>query len=140
MLSEKSYNYFYVEGSYKYTYNNGHLATNPELAVASFTKALNAIPALISSSESKKKEADQEIVLLQRIISETWTKEDQLAQLKKAHDELERKINQELKLQSQSDIKSVPEEKDNKATIQNNINNVLKNSDVKEIQKVKIKI
>lgn len=125
-VSEKTYNFFYVEGAYKYSYNNGHLASNPELAVSSFTKAMNAIPGLITSNQKEKEEVEKNLLIIHKIQGETWSKEDELKQLKKTHDDLERKINIELQQQVRGEI-PVSDTEIQTNTIQANINEAIKN-------------
>ena len=49
-------NRFVIEGHYKYTFNNGHLAkTDPKAAATNFLNALEKIPGIISQRKEKKR-------------------------------------------------------------------------------------
>ena len=90
-------NRFVVEGNYKYTYNNGHLAmADPIAAARNFLNALERIPSIIDQYKSKNEVLEKEIPQLQEIAGKVWKKEDELKQLKSELAALDRKIQLEL--------------------------------------------
>ena len=90
-------NRFFVEGNYKYSYNNGHLAmADTHAAAVNFLNALERIPAIIKQYEEKNEVLDREIPQLREIAGKTWKKEDELKQLKSELAALDRKIQLEL--------------------------------------------
>ena len=90
-------NRFVVEGNYKYTYNNGHLAMADSIAAArNFLNALERIPSIIDQYKSKNEVLEKEIPQLQEIAGKVWKKEDELKQLKSELAALDRKIQLEL--------------------------------------------
>ena len=90
-------NRFVVEGNYKYTYNNGHLAmADPIAAARNFLNALERIPSMVEQYEEKNKALERDIPLLQEIVGKVWKKEDELKQLKSELVALDRKIQLEL--------------------------------------------
>ena len=90
-------NRFVVEGNYKYTYNNGHLAmADPVAAARNFLNALEKIPSTIDQYKAKNEGLEKEIPQLQEIASKVWKKEDELKQLKSELAALDRKIQLEL--------------------------------------------
>ena len=90
-------NRFVVEGNYKYTYNNGHLAmADPIAAARNFLNALERIPTIIDQYKSKNEVLEKEIPQLQEIAGKVWKKEDELKQLKSELATLDRKIQLEL--------------------------------------------
>jgi hypothetical protein len=90
-------NRFVVEGNYKYTYNNGHLAMSDPIAAArNFLNALERIPSIIDQYKAKNEVLEKEIPQLQEIAGKVWKKEDELKQLKSELAALDRKIQLEL--------------------------------------------
>ena len=90
-------NRFFVEGNYKYTYNNGHLAmADTHAAAVNFLNALEKIPFVIEQYKAKNETLEREIPQLQEIAGKTWRKEDELKQLKSELAALDRKIQLEL--------------------------------------------
>ena len=90
-------NRFFVEGNYKYTYNNGHLAmADTHAAAVNFLNALEKIPSVIEQYKAKNEALEQEIPQLREIAGKTWKKEDELKQLKSELAALDRKIQLEL--------------------------------------------
>ena len=90
-------NRFVVEGNYKYTYNNGHLAmADPIAAARNFLNALERIPSIIDQYKAKNEVLEKEIPQLQEIAGKVWKKEDELKQLKSEFAALDRKIQLEL--------------------------------------------
>lgn len=90
-------NRFVVEGNYKYTYNNGHLAmADPVAAARNFLNAMEKIPSTIDQYKAKNEVLEKEVPQLQEIASKVWEKEDELKQLKSELAALDRKIQLEL--------------------------------------------
>ena len=90
-------NRFVVEGTYKYTYNNGHLAmADPVAAARNFLNALERIPSIIDQYKAKNEVLEKEVPQLQEIAGKVWKKEDELKQLKSELAALDRKIQLEL--------------------------------------------
>ena len=90
-------NRFVVEGNYKYTYNNGHLAmADPVAAARNFLNALERIPSIIDQYKSKNEVLEKEIPQLQEIAGKVWKKENEQKQLKSELAALDRKIQLEL--------------------------------------------
>ena len=90
-------NRFVIEGNYKYTYNNGHLAmADPVAAARNFLNALERIPSIIEQYKGKNEILEREIPQLQEIAGKVWKKEDELKQLKSELATLDRKIQLEL--------------------------------------------
>ena len=90
-------NRFVIEGNYKYTYNNGHLAmADTHAAATNFLNALERIPGIIDQYKEKIATLEREIPQLQEIAGKTWKKEDELKQLKSELAALDRKIQLEL--------------------------------------------
>ena len=90
-------NRFVVEGNYKYTYNNGHLAMADPLAAArNFLNAMERIPSIIDQYKAKNEVLEMEIPQLQEIAGKVWKKEEELKQLKSELAALDRKIQLEL--------------------------------------------
>ena len=75
-------NRFVVEGNYKYTYNNGHLAmADPMAAARNFLNAMERIPSIIDQYKAKNEVLEREIPQLQEIAGKVWKKEDELCLL-----------------------------------------------------------
>ena len=90
-------NRFVVEGNYKYTYNNGHLAMADSMAAArNFLNAIERIPSIIDQYKAKNEVLEREIPQLQEIAGKVWKKDDELKQLKSELAALDRKIQLEL--------------------------------------------
>jgi hypothetical protein len=92
-------NRFFVEGegSIKYNYNTGRLATDPKLATLNFLNALEKIPSLIERYQTENKKLAIDLPVLKEVASGTWKKEDELKGLKSELSTLERKIQLSLK-------------------------------------------
>ena len=90
-------NRFVIEGHYKYTFNNGHLAmADPKAAATNFLNALEKIPGIIVQRKEKNEVLVKEIPQLQEMAGKVWKKEDELKQLKTELSALDRKIQLEL--------------------------------------------
>ncbi len=90
-------NRFFVEGAFKYTYNNGQIAmADTKAAASNFLNALERIPKLVEQYREKNVEYERDIPILQQTVGGVWKKEDELKQLKSEVAALERKIQLEL--------------------------------------------
>ncbi len=90
-------NRFFVEGAFKYTYNNGQVAmADTKAAAMNFLNALERIPKLVEQYREKNVEYERDIPILQQTVGGVWKKEDELKQLKSEVAALERKIQLEL--------------------------------------------
>jgi hypothetical protein len=87
-------NSFFIqgEGTIKYTYNNGQMASDPKLAVLNFLNALEKIPGLKRQEQKKISEIEKDIPVLEEVVNTVWTKENVLGELKNELSALERKI------------------------------------------------
>ncbi|MDH6310056.1 N12 class adenine-specific DNA methylase/predicted RNA methylase [Dysgonomonas sp. PFB1-18] len=88
-------NRFFIEGegSIKYSYNNGHIATDPILASTNFLKALDRIPVLIEKYQSDNQKLEKDLPILKEVMTTTFKKEPELKELKSQLDSLNRQIN-----------------------------------------------
>ncbi|PXV56878.1 helicase-like protein [Dysgonomonas alginatilytica] len=88
-------NRFFIEGegSIKYNYNNGHIATDPILASRNFLNALDKIPNLIEKYQSDNRKLEKDLPILKEIMGTTFKKEPELKELKSQLDSLNRQIN-----------------------------------------------
>ena len=96
-------NRFFVGGEYKYSYNNGNMATDPKLASLNFLNALERIPKYIEQYQTANVKLEQDIPVLQQVVDSTWKKEDELKELKSELATLERKIQLSLKPMEQNE-------------------------------------
>jgi hypothetical protein len=92
-------NRFFIEGEghIKYSYNNGHIASDPKLAVNYFLHALEKIPSLIEKYEKDNAKLSQDLPVLREVAQSVWKKEDELKKLKSKLSALSRKIDLSLK-------------------------------------------
>ena len=90
-------NRFFVEGGYKYSYNNGNMAADPKLASLNFLNALERIPKYIEQYKTANENLERDIPILQDVVNGTWRKEAELKTLKSELSALERKIQLSLK-------------------------------------------
>ena len=83
-----------VEGldGIKYTFNNGHLATEPKTAATNFIRALDTIPSLMATYEKEKTQFTRDIPTFEQQIAAVWPKEKELKRLKAEAESLTRKI------------------------------------------------
>ena len=94
---EVKQNRFFVEGAFKYTYNNGQVAmADTKAAASNFLNALERIPKLVEQYREKNVEYERDIPILLQTVGGVWRKEDELKQLKSEVAALERKIQLEL--------------------------------------------
>ena len=92
---EVKQNRFFVEGEYKYTYNNGQIAmADHKAAATNFLNALDRIPKLMEQYRSQNATIEKDLPTLREIVGGTWKKEEELKQLKSEVSLLERKIQQ----------------------------------------------
>ena len=86
-------NRFVVEGNYKYKFNNGFIAmSDTHAACMNFVNALEKIPGIIAQYEERTAKLKADVPQLEAIISKSWSKEDELKQLKSDLAALDRKI------------------------------------------------
>lgn len=90
-------NRFFIEGEFKYSYNNGNMANDPKLASLNFLNALERIPKLIEQYKTTNEQYERDIPVLENVINSKWKKEDDLKQLKADLSTLERQIQISLK-------------------------------------------
>jgi N12 class adenine-specific DNA methylase len=102
-------NRFFIEGegNIKYSYNNGHIATDPLLASTNFLKALERIPALIEKYQTDNQKLEKDLPVLKEVMTATWKKEPELKELKSQLDSLSRQIN--LSLANKEEKPNFPE-------------------------------
>ncbi|SHE71928.1 helicase-related protein [Dysgonomonas macrotermitis] len=88
-------NRFFIEGegNIKYSYNNGHIATDPLLAASNFIKALDKIPDLIDKYRLENQRLEKDLPVLKEVMTTTFKKEPELKELKSQLDSLSRQIN-----------------------------------------------
>ena len=90
---EQKQNRFFIEGAFKYTYNNGLIAMSDHKAAAlNFQNALERIPKLIDQYKTQNVTMERDIPTLQEVVNGTWRKEEDLKKLKSELSALERKI------------------------------------------------
>ena len=87
-------NRFFIEGegNIKYTYNNGHIASDSKLASLYFLNALEKIPKLIENYQVNTEKVSKDLPILQEVVNGTWRKESELKDLKSELAALDRKI------------------------------------------------
>lgn len=100
-------NRFFIEGegNIKYSYNNGHIATDPILASTNFLKALERIPPLIEKYQSDNQKLEKDLPVLKEVMTATWKKEPELKDLKSQLDSLSRQIN--LSLENKDKVETI---------------------------------
>lgn len=87
-------NRFFItgEGNIKYTYNNGLIASDPQLASMNFLNALEQLPALIKQEEKKVNQLQTDLPILSDMVKSIWQKEKLLSDYKTDLASIERKI------------------------------------------------
>ena len=80
------------EGNIKYTYNNGLIAKDENLAAMNFLNALEKLPGYIEQEKKKITEIQKNLPVLQEVINGTWSKESRLSEFKTELAAVERKI------------------------------------------------
>lgn len=110
---EVKQNRFFIEGAYKYTYNNGQLAmADHKAAATNFLNALDRIPKLIEQYKTENEKLEKDLPTLREIVSGNWKKEEELKTLKSEVATLDRKIQLELVLKPQETPQTKREEID----------------------------
>lgn len=88
-----------VKTRMKYSCNQGHInINNPKLAARYFLNAIDRMESLKEKYEKTLQELEQNIPMLEKIVAKPFDKEDELGQLKKDVNRLEREIT--LKIQA----------------------------------------
>ncbi len=90
------------KGDIKYTYNNGLMASDPQLATSNFLNTLYKIPSLLEKEQLKLQENEKHISTVKQVVNSQWTKENDLRDLRLEFEKLDRKIKNSI---SQSDNK-----------------------------------
>lgn len=110
-------NRFFIEGegNIKYSYNNGHIATDPILASTNFLKALEKIPSLVEKYQLENQRLEKDLPVLKEVMTVTFKKDLELKELKSQLDSLSRQIN--LSLENKNEEKNIKQEESSK-TIQ----------------------
>lgn len=98
-----SSNSFYVDGNYKYTFNHGRLAQDPQRALLYFLNALDKIPKLLEGAGKEVEELKVNIPKLVTIASAEWKKEEMLRSKKAELSIFERKIQWEIDQKNHSE-------------------------------------
>ena len=113
-------NKFMVEGldGIKYTFNNGHLATEPKTAATNFIRALDTIPALMNTYEKDKAQFVRDIPIFEQQIAAVWPKEEELKRLKAEVESLTRKIQLDI-VQKQQQMQEMTTDSDKEREIEN---------------------
>ena len=118
---EVKQNRFFIEGAYKYTYNNGQLAMSDHKAAATnFLNALDRIPKLMEQYRTENEKLEKDLPTLREVVGGTWKKEDELKQLKSEVAVLERKIQLSLAPSRQADSGDTEQTQDIKAMLPEN--------------------
>ena len=118
---EVKQNRFFIEGAYKYTYNNGQLAMSDHKAAATnFLNALDRIPKLMEQYRTENEKLEKDLPTLREVVGGTWKKEDELKQLKSEVAVLERKIQLSLAPSRQTDSGDTEQTQDIKAMLPEN--------------------
>ena len=118
---EVKQNRFFIEGAYKYTYNNGLLAMSDHKAAATnFLNALDRIPKLMEQYRTENEKLEKDLPTLREVVGGTWKKEDELKQLKSEVAVLERKIQLSLAPSRQTDSGDTEQTQDIKAMLPEN--------------------
>ncbi|GAB6122422.1 N-6 DNA methylase [Dysgonomonas termitidis] len=112
-------NRFFIEGegNIKYSYNNGHIATDPLLASTNFLKALDRIPALIDKYQSDNQKLEKDLPVLKEVMGAVFKKEPELKELKSQLDSLSRQINLSLENKENKKENILPDNKFNNQQI-----------------------
>lgn len=90
---EVKQNRFFIEGAYKYTYNNGLLAMSDHKAAATnFLNALERIPKQMEQYKTENAKLEKDLPTLREVAGGMWKKEEELKRLKSEVAVLDRKI------------------------------------------------
>ena len=104
-LFELNQNKFFIEGEgrIKYSFNNGHIATDPKLASLNFLNSLEKIPSMIERYEADTAKLSKDIPVLEEVVKGVWKREGELKDLKDELVVLDRQIQLSLKPIEQGD-------------------------------------
>jgi hypothetical protein len=130
-------NHFFVEGegNIKYTYNNGHIASEPKLAVAYFLNALEKIPKMIDKYQKDTKKKSMDLPVLREVANSSWRKENELKDLKSELATLNRNIQLSLKPIEQGESSDIQQNRFNShETIQDLLSGKISNLQSYSIQ------
>jgi N12 class adenine-specific DNA methylase len=91
---ESKFNRFFAQGesNFKYTYNNGQMASDPKLAATNFLSALQKISGFIDQEKENIVTLQRDIPVLEELVNGSWTKENALMVLKTDLLAIDRKI------------------------------------------------
>ena len=92
-------NHFYVQGHYKYEYNNGKIALSKDNRIAAVRYGVNAlekVSSYITQYETRNKTLLENIAEYERIAGKEWQGEQKLQELKHEMEALEKKIQDSL--------------------------------------------
>jgi hypothetical protein len=96
LFEYKYSNVFYAaskQTSIKYSWNQGHInIDSPKLAARYFLNAIDRVESLKEKYQKTLRELEQNIPMLEKIVTKLFDKEDELRQLKKDVSKLEREI------------------------------------------------
>ena len=121
---EVKQNRFFIEGVYKYTYNNGQLAmADHKAAATNFLNALDRIPKLMEQYKSENAKLEKDLPTLREIVGGNWKKEEELRTLKSEVATLERKIQLTLAPPAQ------PQDSEHEQSKENESHSISKTSD-----------
>jgi hypothetical protein len=116
MFEYKYSNVFYAESkesNIKYSWNQGHInIDNPKLAARYFLNAIDRVESLKEKYQKTLQELEQNIPMLEKIVTKPFDKEDELGQLKKDVSKLEREITikiQEKQMKQDDNNEAIPE-------------------------------
>lgn len=107
------------EGNIKYTYNNGLIAKDPEIASMNFLRALEKLPGYIKQDQEKIAELRKDLPVLQEVVNGTWPKENRLSELKTELAAIDRKIQLSITPETSADqqTQSVETTKNNRVSL-----------------------
>lgn len=121
---EVKQNRFFIEGAYKYTYNNGQLAmADHKAAATNFLNALDRIPKLVEQYKTENEKLEKDLPTLREIVGSNWKKEEELKALKSEVATLERKIQLTLAPPAQ------PQDSEHEQSKENESHSISKTSD-----------
>jgi len=121
---EVKQNRFFIEGAYKYTYNNGQLAmADHKAAATNFLNALDRIPKLMEQYKTENEKLEKDLPTLREIVGGNWKKEEELKTLKSEVATLERKIQLTLAPPAQ------PQDSEHEQSKENESHSISKTSD-----------
>jgi N12 class adenine-specific DNA methylase len=87
-------NRFFAQGEsgFKYTHNNGQMASDPKLAAINFINALQKISGFIDKEKENIEAIKKDIPVLEQLVNGTWARENMLTVLKSDLSAIDRKI------------------------------------------------